>query len=98
VLFNNAGVSVLGTAVELSGADWERIWNTNVSSLFYGAKYAVPVMAERGGSIVATVDLGPRRGWWPVDMRLRRPRSSALTAPPSTTPGTASAPTASVRA
>ena len=57
VLFNNAGVSVLGTAVELSGADWERIWNTNVSSLFYGAKYAVPVMAERGGSIVATASI-----------------------------------------
>lgn len=33
VLFNNAGVSLPGTAVELSGADWERIWNTNVSSL-----------------------------------------------------------------
>jgi meso-butanediol dehydrogenase/(S,S)-butanediol dehydrogenase/diacetyl reductase len=57
VLFNNAGVGVPGTAVELAGADWERIWNTNVSSLFYGAKYAVPLMAERGGSIVATASI-----------------------------------------
>jgi meso-butanediol dehydrogenase / (S,S)-butanediol dehydrogenase / diacetyl reductase len=57
VLFNNAGVSLPGTAVELSGADWERIWNTNVSSLFYGTKFAVPVMSEQGGSIVATASI-----------------------------------------
>jgi meso-butanediol dehydrogenase/(S,S)-butanediol dehydrogenase/diacetyl reductase len=57
VLFNNAGVSLPGTAVELSGGDWERMWKTNVSSLFYSAKYAVPVIAERGGSIVATASI-----------------------------------------
>ena len=57
VLFSNAGVGIPGTAVDLDGADWERIWNTNVSALFYGAKYAVPAMAEHGGSIVATASI-----------------------------------------
>jgi meso-butanediol dehydrogenase/(S,S)-butanediol dehydrogenase/diacetyl reductase len=58
VLFNNAATTRLGTAVELSAQDWDTIWNTNVSSVFFGAKYAVPVMAARGGgSIVSTASV-----------------------------------------
>jgi len=57
VLFNNAAISLPGSAVELSGADWDTTWKTNVSSLFYGAKFAVPAMAEHGGSIVATASI-----------------------------------------
>jgi meso-butanediol dehydrogenase/(S,S)-butanediol dehydrogenase/diacetyl reductase len=58
VLFNNAATTRLGTAVELSAEDWSMIWNTNVSSVFFGAKYAVPVMAARGGgSIVSTASV-----------------------------------------
>jgi meso-butanediol dehydrogenase/(S,S)-butanediol dehydrogenase/diacetyl reductase len=58
VLFNNAATTRLGTAVELSAEDWSMIWSTNVSSVFFGAKYAVPVMAARGGgSIVSTASV-----------------------------------------
>lgn len=58
VLFNNAGMSRPGTAVELGGTDWDAMWRTNVSSLFFGAKHAVPLMAERGGgAIVATASI-----------------------------------------
>ena len=60
VLYNNAAISLPGTAVELSADDWTTTWNTNVSSLFYGAKFAVPAMqrnGERGGSIVATASI-----------------------------------------
>jgi meso-butanediol dehydrogenase/(S,S)-butanediol dehydrogenase/diacetyl reductase len=58
VLFNNAATTRLGTAVDLSAEDWALIWSTNVSSVFFGAKYAVPVMAERGGgSIISTASV-----------------------------------------
>ena len=58
VLFNNAGVSQPGTAVELTGREWDAMWRTNVSSLFFGAKHAVPLMVERGGgAIVATASI-----------------------------------------
>jgi NAD(P)-dependent dehydrogenase (short-subunit alcohol dehydrogenase family) len=58
VLFNNAGVSRPGSAVELAGTDWDAMWRTNVSSLFWGAKHAVPLMSERGGgAIVATASI-----------------------------------------
>ena len=58
VLFNNAATTRIGSAVELSAEDWSMIWNTNVSSIFFGAKYAVPVMAARGGgSILSTASV-----------------------------------------
>jgi len=57
VLFNNAAISPPGTAVELSSSDWDSAWKINVSSLFYGAKFAVPAMADHGGSIVATASI-----------------------------------------
>jgi meso-butanediol dehydrogenase/(S,S)-butanediol dehydrogenase/diacetyl reductase len=58
VLFNNAATTRLGSAVELSAEDWDMIWRTNVSSVFFGAKYAVPVMAARGGgTIVSTASV-----------------------------------------
>jgi meso-butanediol dehydrogenase / (S,S)-butanediol dehydrogenase / diacetyl reductase len=58
ILFNNAAVSVPGTALDLDPADWDLMWRTNVSSLFHGARYAVPLMNERGGgAIVATASI-----------------------------------------
>lgn len=58
VLFNNAGVSWPGTAIELGAADWDAMWRINVSSLFHAAKVVVPRMAARGGgAIVATASV-----------------------------------------
>jgi meso-butanediol dehydrogenase/(S,S)-butanediol dehydrogenase/diacetyl reductase len=58
VLFNNAATTRLGSAVELSAEDWDMIWRTNVSSVFFGAKCAIPVMASRGGgTIVSTASV-----------------------------------------
>src|SRR4051794_17748658 len=52
VLFNNAGTIRPGTAVSLSESDWDLVMAVNVKSVFLGAKYAVPVMAEAGGGVV----------------------------------------------
>lgn len=58
VVFNNAGVSRPGSAIELATADWDDMWRTNVSSLFHAAKVSVPLMIERGGgAIVATASV-----------------------------------------
>jgi meso-butanediol dehydrogenase/(S,S)-butanediol dehydrogenase/diacetyl reductase len=58
VLFNNAGTTRPGTAVSLSAADWEVTWNTNVSAVFFAAKFAIPAMIERGGgSIISTASV-----------------------------------------
>jgi NAD(P)-dependent dehydrogenase (short-subunit alcohol dehydrogenase family) len=57
-LFNNAGTIRPGTAVKLAPEDWDLVMAVNVRSVFLGAKYAVPVMADRGGgTIVSTASV-----------------------------------------
>jgi NAD(P)-dependent dehydrogenase (short-subunit alcohol dehydrogenase family) len=53
-LFNNAGVNVRGDATTLSVDDWDRVMAVNVRSVFLGAKYAIPVMAAKGGGAIVS--------------------------------------------
>ena len=53
VLHNNVGMTVMGDAVELSEADWQRGLDINVTSAFLTCKHVIPVMqAQRYGAIV----------------------------------------------
>ena len=55
VAFNNAGGDgAMGPIADLSLRDWRDTIDTNLTSAFLGAKYQVPAMAERGGSIIFT--------------------------------------------
>src|SRR5436190_8255316 len=45
---SNAGISVTG-GVEVSDADWERIWGINVKAHLYAARAVLPGMLARGG-------------------------------------------------
>lgn len=53
VLFNNAGIEgeVKPTA-EYSVENWQRVIGTNLSSVFYGMKYAIPHMLKNGGGAI----------------------------------------------
>ncbi|MCP3855023.1 MAG: glucose 1-dehydrogenase [Actinomycetia bacterium] len=63
VLFNNAGTLRPGTVVDLAVEDWDLVMGVNVRSVFLGAKYAVPVMVERGGgSIINTASISGLHG------------------------------------
>ncbi|MDH4145869.1 MAG: SDR family oxidoreductase [Acidimicrobiia bacterium] len=63
VLFNNAGTIRPGSATRLSEDDWHLVMDTNVTSVFLGAKYAVPVMADGGGgAIVSTASVSGLAG------------------------------------
>ncbi len=44
VLVNNAGVSYVGLLHEMSVDDWHRIMQTNLDSIFYTSRLAVPLM------------------------------------------------------
>jgi NAD(P)-dependent dehydrogenase (short-subunit alcohol dehydrogenase family) len=53
VLHNNVGISVLGGPVETDEADWDRVFQINLKSVFLTCKYVLPIMvAQGGGSIV----------------------------------------------
>ena len=52
-LVNNAGFGIFGKATEISTADWDSIYGTNVKGTFLFCREAIPHMkAEGGGHIV----------------------------------------------
>jgi NAD(P)-dependent dehydrogenase (short-subunit alcohol dehydrogenase family) len=55
IAFNNAGgLGTVGPIADLSPEDWRETLDTNLTSAFLGAKYQVPAMGERGGSVIFT--------------------------------------------
>jgi NAD(P)-dependent dehydrogenase (short-subunit alcohol dehydrogenase family) len=54
LFFSNAGIIIQGL-LEVSNADWQRIWEINVMSHIYGARAVIPKMLERGsGGFIIT--------------------------------------------
>jgi NAD(P)-dependent dehydrogenase (short-subunit alcohol dehydrogenase family) len=56
IAFNNAGtLGPLSPSLALSAAQWRDVLETNLSGCFYGAKYQIPAMLQRGaGSVIFT--------------------------------------------
>lgn len=53
ILINNAGICHSGLMSDMTDTDWDRIIGTNLSSVFYCSKKAVPYMvSKKAGSIV----------------------------------------------
>ncbi len=52
ILFNNAGIIRRATILETSEADWDRVMEVNVKSVFLLSRRAVPVMARGGGGVI----------------------------------------------
>ncbi|MDM8534333.1 SDR family oxidoreductase [Clostridiaceae bacterium HSG29] len=54
VLFNNAGVTVRKTVVELTEKEWDFVIDVGLKGLFLMSKFFIPLMEEKGGSIINT--------------------------------------------
>ena len=53
VLVNNAGISYVGLLSDMSVDDWHKVTDTNLSSIFYTSKLAIPKMLkEHQGKII----------------------------------------------
>lgn len=64
ILVNNAGVGLFGPAHEKSEADWDRVLNTNLKSVFLVSKAVAPSMIRRGsGDIVNISSLAGRNAF-----------------------------------
>ena len=63
ILVNNIGLAALGTVVDTTEEAWDRVLDVNLRTTFLAAKYAVPVMAEKGaGAIVNVASISALRG------------------------------------
>ncbi len=53
VLINNAGISYVGLITDMSDEDWAKTLNTNLSSVFYMCREAIPhMLTEFSGKII----------------------------------------------
>ncbi|MEY8428371.1 SDR family NAD(P)-dependent oxidoreductase [Lachnospiraceae bacterium 46-15] len=53
VLVNNAGISHIGLLTDLSPEEWDRLLQTNLSSVFYTCRCGIPLMLRRkNGKII----------------------------------------------
>jgi 3-oxoacyl-[acyl-carrier protein] reductase len=56
VLVNNAGIGIIGKTVEeMSGDEFRQTLETNLCSVFYACRYAVPIMRRRGGGHIINI-------------------------------------------
>jgi NAD(P)-dependent dehydrogenase (short-subunit alcohol dehydrogenase family) len=55
ILVNNIGMASLGTVVDTTEEAWDRALDINLRTAFLASKYAVPVMAARGGGAIVNV-------------------------------------------
>lgn len=52
VLFNNAGIAVVGELEHISEADWDRQYAVNVKSIYLVSRAIIPLMREVGGGSI----------------------------------------------
>jgi len=52
VLFNNAGIAVVGELEEISEAEWDHQYAVNVKSIYLVSRAIIPLMREAGGGSI----------------------------------------------
>ena len=52
VMINNAAISIVKSVVEHTPEEWDAVMNVNVKSIYWSARYAVPVMQRQGGGLI----------------------------------------------
>jgi NAD(P)-dependent dehydrogenase (short-subunit alcohol dehydrogenase family) len=55
VLDNNVGIAETGSVVEVSEADWDRVFAVNLKSTYLAMKHVIPVMTEQGGGSIINI-------------------------------------------
>lgn len=55
ILVNNAGISYIGLIQDMSYEAWQKVINTNLSSMFYMSRQVVPHMLSNGGGKIINI-------------------------------------------
>lgn len=55
VVVNNAAVAIPGSAAEVSEADWSRTLETNLSGVWRGMRFALPLMVQAGRGCIINI-------------------------------------------
>jgi NAD(P)-dependent dehydrogenase (short-subunit alcohol dehydrogenase family) len=55
VLDNNVGIAEVGSVVEVTEEDWDRVFAVNLKSAYLAMKYVIPVMVKQGGGSIINI-------------------------------------------
>jgi len=55
VLDNNVGIAEIGGVVEISEADWDRVFAVNLKSAYLAMKQTIPFMVRQGGGSIINI-------------------------------------------
>jgi NAD(P)-dependent dehydrogenase (short-subunit alcohol dehydrogenase family) len=55
VLDNNVGIAEMGGVIEVSEAEWDRVFAVNLKSAFLTMKHVIPVMRRQGGGSIINI-------------------------------------------
>jgi NAD(P)-dependent dehydrogenase (short-subunit alcohol dehydrogenase family) len=55
VLDNNVGIAEMGSVVEVSEAEWDRVFAVNLKSAYLAMKHVIPVMQKQGGGSIINI-------------------------------------------
>jgi NAD(P)-dependent dehydrogenase (short-subunit alcohol dehydrogenase family) len=55
VLDNNVGIAEMGSVVEVTEAEWDRVFAVNLKSAFLAMKHVIPVMQRQGGGSIINI-------------------------------------------
>src|ERR1700754_1230722 len=55
VLDNNVGIAEVGSVVEVSEAEWDRVFAINLKSAFLTMKHVIPIMVKQGGGSIINI-------------------------------------------
>ena len=55
VLDNNVGIAEMGSVVDVSEAEWDRVFAVNLKSAFLAMKHVIPVMVRQGGGSIINI-------------------------------------------
>ncbi|PYY37739.1 3-oxoacyl-ACP reductase [Curtobacterium sp. MCJR17_055] len=64
VLVNNAGTFTSGDITEIAPEEWRRVVETDLSSVFYGTRAALPALRDTKGSVVNTSSVSGLAADW----------------------------------
>lgn len=54
-LVNSAGIVQLGTVLDVTDEDWDRMLAVNLKAVFYGCRAFVPVLRDAGGGAIVNI-------------------------------------------
>jgi NAD(P)-dependent dehydrogenase (short-subunit alcohol dehydrogenase family) len=55
VLDNNVGIAEMGSVVEVTEAEWDRVFAVNLKSAYLSMKHVIPVMQKQGGGSIINI-------------------------------------------